>query len=145
MSKYRSQAEEAAPLAGVNIIPVIDSSLEHTRSNETVCYTVAIGLHILAILWNPAIMKSDFKPIHDFVSVEVVDSAGGSPAPAPEQKRSLLSSLKDMLLTPKTDQIAHVAPEPIRQVAAPTQPTLKEAARRPIAMPNFQPKQNDDL
>jgi TonB family protein len=121
------------------------SSLESNRRSETVCMTVAAGVHALMLLWNPIMLKSEFKPIHDFVNVEMVEEGGGSPVSQAPEKTSLLGTLKDMLLTPKTDQLAHVAPQPVRQVAAPAQPTLKEATRRPISM-NFTPQnKSEDL
>ncbi|OGR90574.1 MAG: hypothetical protein A2992_10555 [Elusimicrobia bacterium RIFCSPLOWO2_01_FULL_59_12] len=125
----------------------VASSLESTRRSESVCMTVAAGLHVLALIWNPIMLKSEFKPIHDFVSVEIVETGGGSPlSPEKPAKMSLLGTLKEMLLTPKMEQIAHISPQPVaRQVAAPAQPTLKEATRKPISM-NFQPKtQTEDL
>src|SRR4051794_18938680 len=116
----------------------IDIQLESTRRNEALCLTLAAGLHALALIWNPIVLKSDFKAIHDFVSVEVVESAGGAQLP-PEKpaKMSLIAALKDMLLTPKSEEIAHIAPQPVvRPVAAPTTPILKEATRKPMQM-NF--------
>src|SRR5258708_35077280 len=97
------------------------------------------GRHVLDLIWNPILLKSDFKAVHDFVSVEVVESAGSPLLPEKPAKMSLMATLKDMLLTPKTEEIAHIAPTPVaHQVAAP-QPSLKEATRRPIAM-NFTPQ-----
>jgi TonB family protein len=128
----------------------IDIKLESTRRNETLCLTIATGLHILALIWNPIILKSDFKAIHDFVSVDIVDETpGGSPAAAETpQKKSLFNSIKDMLLTPKNDELAHLAPQipttkPLQPPAA--APTLKDANRKPMQM-NFTPtSQSEDL
>jgi TonB family protein len=122
----------------------IDLAYDSTRRNEAISLTVATGLHLLMFLWNPILLKSDFKQITDFVSVEVVESAG-SPMLQEKPKMSMLDTLKDMLLTPKSDALSHTAPvaEP-RQVAAP-QPTLKEATRKPMTM-DFKPQsQNEDL
>src|SRR3981081_3412313 len=103
----------------------LDLAFDRTARNEAICLTIAAGLHILALIWNPVLMKSEFKKVSDFVSVEVVESAGSPPGPAEGPvKRGMFDTLRDMLLTPKADQIAHVAPEPIRQAAAPTAPTL---------------------
>src|SRR5262249_22753311 len=122
----------------------IDLAYERTTRNEAICLTIATGLHILALLWNPTILKSEFKKVSDFVSVEVVDqSPGGSPAAPEEPKKSILGALKDMLLTPKSDQIAHVAPEPVRQVAAPSQPTLQNKVR-PVTPMQFTPQTHSD-
>src|SRR4051794_9462790 len=61
----------------------------------------------------------------------------------------MFATLKDMLLTPKgNDEISHLAPTApvVKQVAAPVQPALKEAARRPMTMKQFEPQaQNDEL
>jgi TonB family protein len=121
--------------------------METTRRQEAMSMTLAAGLHVLIFLWNPILLKSDFKPVHDFVDIEVVESAGspllGGEAP---KKSSVFSTLRDMLLTPKTEEIAHVAPTVNQPVAAPSKPVLTDKSRKPIAMPNFQPQtQNDDL
>lgn len=119
------------------------AALESNTKNEVVCMTVAAGIHALLLLWNPIMLKSEFTPIHDFVNVEVVDSGGGSPITNEPEKKSLFGTLKEMLT--KSDQIAHMAPEISKTpVAAPNQPTLKEA-RRPMSM-NFTPTQRaEDL
>src|SRR5947209_2145032 len=87
------------------------AQLENTKSREAFCWSVAVGLHLLLLLWNPIMLRSDFTPAHDFVTVDLVDTspgAGGSaPSPAP---KSLLSTLKDMLMKPQPEEIAHVAP-----------------------------------
>src|SRR4051812_10238582 len=121
-------------------------SLERTRGNEALCLTVAAGLHVLALIWNPILLKSDYKKISEFVEVEsVVEAAGGQVAPEKPVKMSMFATLKDMLLTPKTEELSHIAPTPIaKQVAAPAQPALKEATRRPIAMPTFQPQSQSE-
>src|SRR5207302_2819732 len=94
-------------------------------------------------------LTSNYKPIHDFVQIDVVDQSapgGGGEAESPK-KASLMDTLKDMLMKPRSEDIAHVAPEPLtHQVAAPIQPALKEKNMpRPIAS-MFQPKsQTEDL
>ncbi len=120
--------------------------MESTRRQEAMSMTLAAGLHVLLFLWNPILLKSDFKPVHDFVDIEVME-AGGSPLMSePAPKASVFSTLKDMLLTPKTEQIAHVAPAIKQPAAAPAQPTLTDRSRKPMTMPTFQPQaQNDDL
>jgi TonB family protein len=119
-------------------------ALERTRGNEAVCLVVATGLHILMLIWNPILLKSDFKKISEFVEVSSVEEGGSPPGPVEPEKRSVFKSLRDMLLTPKSDQIAHTAPAPIvPQVAAPAAPTLKEATRKPIAM-NFTPQSHTE-
>jgi TonB family protein len=116
----------------------LELSLESTTRNEALCLTLATGLHILALIWNPILLKSDFHQVHDFVSVDVVESAGSPIMPEAPARMSLMDTLKDMLLKPKTEEIAHIAPQvPSAPAAAPAQPVLKEATRRP--MMNFQP------
>lgn len=125
------------------------SPLDSTRRNESVCLSLAAGLHALILLWNPVLLKSHFRPIHDFVTVDVVEqpAPGGYVQPEAPKKMGLMDTLKDMLMRPKMEEIAHVAPEPLtHRVAAPLQPALKEKAMpRPIATA-FQPKsQTEDL
>src|SRR5882762_6194862 len=96
----------------------MEASLESTTRNEVLCLTVATGLHILALIWNPILMKSDFKAVHDFVSVDVVESAGSPLLNEKPARMSLMDTLKDMLLKPKTDEIAHVAPDIASKPAA---------------------------
>lgn len=120
------------------------SHLDSNVSRETTCFAVATAIHILMFLWNPVILRSDFHPAHDFVTVDVVETpapgGGGDQAEAPK-KSGLMETLKDMLSRPKAEEIAHVAPEPVvPRVAAPLQPALKERTMpRPIAS-NFVPK-----
>src|SRR6185437_930397 len=117
------------------------SRTESTMGREAFCLSVAAGLHILALLWNPVILKSDFHPAHDFVTVDVVEQGPGSSQPEAPKKMTLMDTLKDMLLKPQADEIAHVAPEPLtHQVAAPLQPALRDRTMpRPIASA-FQPQ-----
>src|SRR6266480_2183618 len=118
----------------------LELSLESTTRNEALCLTIATGLHILALIWNPILLKSDFHAVHDFVSVDVVESAGSPLLAEKPARMSLMDTLKDMLLKPKTEEIAHVAPEALNKpAAAPNQPLLKEAPRRPMQM-NFTPQ-----
>ena len=58
-----------------------------------------------------------------------------------------MDALKNMLMTPKSEDIAHVAPEPLtHQVAAPVQPALKERSIPHSIASMFQPKsQTEDL
>ncbi len=128
---------------------VIDTRLDSTKREESVCMTIAVVLHLLMLLWNPELLKSNYTPIHDFVQIDVVDQSapgGGGEAEAPK-KASLMDTLKDMLMKPRSEDIAHVAPEPLtHRVAAPIQPSLKEKNMpRPISS-MFQPKsQTEDL
>jgi TonB family protein len=128
---------------------LIDSHLDSTKREESVCMTIAVILHMLMLLWNPDILTSNYKPIHDFVQIDMVDQSlpgGGGEAEAPK-KASLMDTLKDMLMKPRSEDIAHVAPEPLtHQVAAPIQPALKEKNMpRPISS-MFQPhSQTEDL
>lgn len=129
--------------------PPIDTRLQSTRQRESVCMAVAASLHALALLWNPIMLKSHWQPAHDFVTVDIVEqpAPGGSPAPEAPKRMGLMDTLKDMLLKPKTEEIAHIAPEPLtHRVAAPIQPALKERVMpRPIATA-FQPRSTaDDL
>lgn len=132
------------------MIPLgIQTSLDSTRRNETICLGMAAAVHALLFLWNPVLLSSHFKPVHDFVTVDVVETptpGGGDSAPAPK-KSGIMDTLKTMLMKPKAEEIAHIAPEPMAQrVAAPIQPMLKERSMpRPIAQ-TFQPKsQMEDL
>lgn len=125
------------------------STLESTRANEATCLSLAIGLHALFLLWNPIVLKSNWQPAHDFVTVDVVEQpvAGSAVENEPKPKMSLMDTLKDMLMKPKSEEIAHVAPEPVvPRVAAPIQPALQERNMpRPIATA-FQPQsQAEDL
>ncbi len=100
--------------------------------------------------WNPTLLASNYQPVHDFVTIDVVEApaqGGGGNEPEAPQKKSLMDSLKDMLMKPKSEDIAHVAPEPLtHRVAAPIQPALQEKHMpQPIAS-MFQPKsQSEDL
>src|SRR5262245_14478531 len=119
----------------------IDLALERTTRNEAVCLTIAAALHALLLLWNPTLLKSEFKKINDFVSVDVVEDSGAPMMPEKPVKMSMLDTLKDMLLTPKSEQIAQNKPEPVRDVAA---PLLQEKKR--VTPMNFKPQdQTDEL
>ncbi len=112
--------------------------------------TLAVGLHALALFLNPTLMTSNYQPIHDFVTIDVVETpapGGGGDQPEAPKKASLLESLKDMLMKPKTEDIAHVAPEPLtHRVAAPIQPALQEKNMPRRIASLFQPKsQTEDL
>jgi TonB family protein len=95
------------------------------------------------------ILQSHYKPIHDFVTVDVVDQTLQNTAEerATPKKMSLMDTLKDMLMKPKTEEIAHVAPEPqVARVAAPVQPALKDRSLAHSIATMFQPKsQEEDL
>src|SRR6185295_312730 len=102
---------------------------DSTRRQESVSMTLAVILHALILLWNPAILSSHYKPVHEFVTIDMVEAPtpGGDNAPEAPKKMSLMDTLKDMLMKPKSEEIAHVAPEPLtHRVAAPLQPALKE-------------------
>ena len=128
----------------------IDQSVESNLTNESVCMGFSITMHLILLLLNPGILKSDFHPAHDFVTVDVVEqpAPGGSVEAEAPKKMSLLDTLKDMITKPKAEEIAHIAPtEPVAQrVAAPLQPLLQEANRpRPVAT-TFEPhSQAEDL
>lgn len=129
---------------------MLDPNLDSTRASESVCMALAVGLHALALFWNPILLQSHYKPIHDFVTVDIVEQpAPGAAAqpPAIKQKMTLMDTLKDMLMKPKTEEIAHVAPEPLTsRVAAPIQPALKERSMPHAIAKMFQPKsQTEDL
>src|ERR1035438_5671251 len=100
---------------------MLDTHFDSTKREESVCMTLAVLIHALLLFWNPEILTSQYKPIHDFVTIDVVDTpapggAGESEAP---KKASLMDTLKDMLMKPRTEDIAHVAPEPLtHRVAA---------------------------
>ena len=97
----------------------IDRTLERTTQNEVICWTVAAALHALMFAWNPILLKSDFKKIADFVNVDIVEETGAPLMPEAPKKMSMMDTLKDMLLTPKAEQLAKTSPEPVRPVAAP--------------------------
>jgi TonB family protein len=128
---------------------LLDPRLDAARGRETVSWTLAIGIHILTLMWNPVILQSHYKPIHDFVTVDMVEQPppGGQVQPEPPKKMGLFDTLKDMLMKPKTEEIAHIAPEPLtNRVAAPIQPLLKDRQMpRPIQTA-FSPKsQMEDI
>jgi hypothetical protein len=130
------------------MMDILDTHLDSTKKEESVCMSLAIAIHAL-LLWNPALLVSQYKAAHDFVTIDVVEAPapGGGEAPEAPKKQSLMDTLKDMLMKPKTEDIAHIAPEPLaHQVAAPVQPALKEKNMpHPIAT-MFQPKsQSEDL
>ena len=126
----------------------LDSDIGDTRGSETVCLIIAAGIHGLMLFWNPTLLASNFKPMHDFVTVDVVDQSLPNAAPPEEVKKmTIMDALKDMLMKPKTEEIAHVAPQPVTaRVAAPVQPALQD---RHIAHPisaMFHPQsETDDL
>ena len=126
---------------------LIDTELDSTRTSETVCMAAAVGLHALALFWNPVILQSHYKAMHDFVTVDVVDQT--LPNAAEEKptikKLSLMDTLKDMLMKPKAEEIAHVAPEPqVARVAAPVQPALKDRSISHSIATMFQPKSREE-
>jgi TonB family protein len=125
----------------MNITPHGDE-LDSTTRSEAFSWTVAAALHALLFIWNPIIIKSQINAIHDFVTVDMVDSAGPAIA-EPPKKMTLMETLKDMLLTPKSEDIAHMAPQSKQPVAAPQQPLLKESTRRPMNMA-FTPQSNQE-
>src|SRR5438270_1319158 len=94
---------------------LLDTSLDSTRQEESVCFAIAIGLHALLLLLNPAFLTSHYKTTHDFVTIDIVDqpAPGGYEQPAAPKNMSLMDTLKDMLMKPKTEEIAHIAPEPV--------------------------------
>jgi TonB family protein len=111
--------------------------------------TLAIAIHALMLFWNPELFASHYKPIHDFVTIDVVEqpAPGGYQQPEAPKKMSLMETLTDMLMKPKTEDIAHVAPEPLtHRVAAPVQPALQEKTMPHSIASMFQPKsQSEDL
>ncbi len=128
---------------------LIDTRLDSTRREESVCMTIAVLIHVLLFLWNPEMLTSHYKIVHDFVTIDVVDqpAPGGSNEPEAPKKMSLMDTLKDMLMKPRTEDIAHVAPEPLtHRVAAPVQPALQEKTMPRAISTMFQPKsQTEDL
>ncbi|GEM_PF-1779591 len=125
----------------------MEFSLESTRLNETVCLMLAAGLHVMMIFWNPVVLKSNWHPPHDFVTVDVVDQTPAAEVPAPPAKMSLMDTLKDMMNTSK-QSIAHMAPVAIIKQVMPFShaPLLKEASR-PRFIPTVSPltSQSDQL
>lgn len=121
-------------------------SLENTRRNETLCVSVAAGLHLLLVAWNPVMLRSGWTPPHDFVTVDVVEevSPGAPGALEKPMKMSLMDTLKDMLMKPKEEGIAHVAPQVTQPPAAAPQPLLREVARPRAITPSFQPQSQSD-
>jgi TonB family protein len=127
----------------------ISSPLDSTKKEESLCITVASILHAMLLFWNPTLLSSHYKPIHDFVTIDIVEqgSAGGGDSAEAPKKMGLMDTLKDMLMKPRTEEIAHISPQPpTHRVAAPIQPALQEKTMpRPIAS-MFQPKsQTEDL
>jgi TonB family protein len=125
------------------IILDIRTPFDSTFRNESVCMTLAVGLHILMLLWNPVLLSSHFRPIHDFVTVDIVEqpAPGGYVQPIAPKKMSLMDTLKDMLMKPKVEEIAHIAPEPVTsRVAAPLRPTLVEKVMPRSIAQTFTPK-----
>ncbi len=123
--------------------------LESGRREEGTAMALAILIHGLLLFWDPTMLSSHYKPVHDFVTIDVVEQGtGGGGGEEPAAKKSgIMDTLKDMLMRPKSEEIAHVSPEPLtNRVAAPVQPALKERNMpRPIAT-MFQPKsQAEDL
>src|SRR5205807_2011423 len=90
---------------------LIDTNLDSTRQQESVCFAIAIGLHALLLLLNPAFLTSHYKPIHDFVTIDIVDqpAPGGYQQPEAPKKMSLMDTLKDMLMKLKTEYIEQIA------------------------------------
>jgi TonB family protein len=131
------------------MMPDLDSTIDSTRGSETVCLVIAAGIHGLMLFWNPTLLASNFKPLHDFVTVDVIDQTLPNAEAQPEaiKKMSLMDTLKDMLMKPKTEEIAHVAPEPLTpRVAAPIQPALQERHTSHPISAMFQPKsETEDL
>ncbi len=113
---------------------------ESTTSRQSVCLAVAVGLHALMLLWNPMMLKSDFQAAHDFVTIDVVDQVASPGAAQPEAPKSIMDTLKQMLIKP-SDQLAHMAPEPVvPQVAAPVQPVLQDRTMPRLISKSFTPK-----
>ena len=128
----------------------LETDFDSTGQQESVCLVLAIGIHALLLFLNPVILTSNYKPVHDFVTIDVVEQpapGGGDQAPEPPKKMSMMDTLKDMLMKPKTEDIAHVAPEPLtHRVAAPMQPALQEKSMPHSIASMFQPKsQSEDL
>src|SRR5262245_36529658 len=125
----------------------IDTHLESTRQREAFCLSVATGIHILLFLWNPTLLTSDWKAPHEFVEITTVEQPlAGQPLVEAPKRMSLVDTLKDMLMRPKTEEIAHIAPEPaVAKVAAPIRPKLLQEKQmsRPLNTA-FQPKSAAD-
>jgi len=124
-----------------------DRLLATNYSDHAVCVGVSLGVHLLLLLWNPTILRGNVLPPHNpLVSIDMIidaPSPGGSSPEAPK-KMSIMDTLKTMLMTPKVEQIPHIAVQPpATRVAA---PILQERTMpRPIAT-QFQPKsQTQDL
>jgi TonB family protein len=120
----------------------IDLGLESTKQRQATCLGLAIGLHALLLIWNPVMLRSDWKPAHDFVTIDVVDlpQPGGYTQPEAPKKSSILDALKQMVSNPK-DAMQHVSPQPqVPQVAAPTRPMLSEKSRPQPITSAFTPK-----
>ncbi len=132
------------------MIFVIDTHFDSTKREESVCMTLAVLFHALLLFWNPELLTSQYKPIHDFVTIDLVEQpapGGGYQQPETPKNRGLMDTLKDMLMKPRVEEIAHVAPEPLAsRVAAPIQPALKEKSMPQRIATMFQPKsQAEDL
>ncbi len=127
----------------------LNSPQDTMMRHQSVCMGVSAGLHLLLFLLNPTLLKSDWRPAHDFVTIDVVDQSapGGYVQPEAPQKMGLMDTLKDMLMKPKMEHIAHIAPGPVTtRVAAPIQPSLKERIMPKAISTAFQPKsQSEDL
>jgi len=130
-----------------NVIEIPAGDTVH-RARETTCMSISVGLHALLLLWNPILLKTDWQPAHDFVTVDVVDQpAPGAPVQEAPAHMSLMNTLKDMLTRSNPSEIAHVAPQtpPTPQVAAPAQPKLQDRIMHPFST-TFTPKSNmEDL
>jgi TonB family protein len=120
-------------------------SLESNHRYEALCMAAAAGLHLFLLAWNPIILRSDYKPVHDFVTIETVEQAGSPLLQEKPVKMSLVDTLRDMLTKPKTDQLEHVAPAPIaRPVVTPIRAPLLEEKRRAQTPMTFKPRSHDE-
>jgi TonB family protein len=130
------------------MIEHLSSAMESTRRNEALCMTFATGLHLLALIWNPILLRSNWQKPHDFVEVSVVEqpAPGSVPVPPAPRKMSLMETLKNMLSRP-AEEIAHIAPSlpVVQRPAAPAVPLLKDLSRPRSLIPAFNPKSQEDL
>jgi len=118
------------------MIPVLFTYQYKTTRNEAVCLIVAAGIHALAFLINPIMLRGSFdKPLNPLVEIGLVEENPITTGPVePPKKMTLMDTLKDMLSKPQPSEAPHIAPQPIvPKVAAPTQPSLQDRAMQRLA------------